>query len=193
MKNNLDVTQMKKLAHIIKILLKVGYVCIWISLVAWVILCGISVASVGDSNVIVQLIRENLSIYMDGSKISAVSNLKSLYRVNLLLGLPGIIQVIIIIKMLGGIIEQVELGRPFDISNARRLFNIGVAIIVTFMIRVAIKLVAYLIWIPSVIHHTEVTINVGDFSPIIVGLMFVLVAWVFKYGCYLQGEYDETV
>lgn len=97
------------------------------------------------------------------------------------------------LRQLIGILREVERGRPFSQANARRLGKMGIIAIVSS--------VAYRIGVAAVLHSVmdiaglnNINVNYSpDANMIFVGILLFILAGIFKYGSYLQDEYDATV
>lgn len=95
---------------------------------------------------------------------------------------------------LSGVLKAVEKGEPFQSSNARRIFSIGLVFLGgSFFVGTAQASTA------DVIIHamglTEVlTVNYSANSVMIAaGLLMLIPSGIFRYGSYLQEEYDATL
>jgi flagellar basal body-associated protein FliL len=95
---------------------------------------------------------------------------------------------------LSGVLKAIENGEPFQSNNARRISSIGIVFLVgSFFVGTAQASTA------DVIIHamglTEVlTVNYSANSIMIAaGLLMLILSGIFRYGSYLQEEYDVTL
>lgn len=96
-------------------------------------------------------------------------------------------------KLLQSILKTVTADRPFDKENSRSLFIMSITFIVgSFVINLAGNVV--LIKILTMFGVGGVNY---DFTPnmtmIFTGILLIILSGVFKYGNYLQDEYDSTI
>ncbi len=95
---------------------------------------------------------------------------------------------------LSGVLKAIENGEPFQSNNARRIFSIGMVFLVgSFFVGTAQASTA-----DAIIHAmglTEVlTVNYSANSIMIAaGLLMLILSGIFRYGSYLQEEYDATL
>lgn len=91
------------------------------------------------------------------------------------------------------ILCSVKDNKPFDINNAKRLTIVGTVLIIgSLVVRAAQYFVASAI--VEKLKLDNVSVNIGvDSNMILMGLIVLILAGVFKYGNYLQQQYDSTV
>lgn len=95
---------------------------------------------------------------------------------------------------LSGVLGMVEKGLPFDRSNARRIASIGfIFLLGSVMVGVAQASVANII-----VHSLDLTDLVSvnysaNTTMLSAGLLLLILSGVFRYGSYLQEEYDATL
>jgi hypothetical protein len=91
------------------------------------------------------------------------------------------------------ILRNVEKDQPFAAENAGRLFNIGILMLIaSFVVRLAEFIVFGMLIDTLKINNIDLNFQL-DATMVIVGMLILLLGGVFKYGSYLQQEYDETV
>ncbi len=98
-----------------------------------------------------------------------------------------------IFRQLTHILRSVKDGKPFAAENSNRLNRIGITLIVGSIVsRIAEYAVAY-----TIIHSLKMPALGVNFSAdsnmIVMGFIVLILSGVFKYGSYLQREYDSTV
>lgn len=198
-----EIRDFKKMKRAVLVLKKVLHVAAWILIVI--------VASMGIGEAVVLMLSDKYFIltdfyngqmtfaverWFDFELIGEMGNSISLKPVVLLV-LPAItlasLFYLINIKQIQNILKSIVEDRPFDEQNARSLFIMSINFFVaSIAFQVAGNLVA-----AKVI--SLVNINLGnirllpDFSMVLTGLLLMILSGVFKYGHYLQEEYNETV
>lgn len=100
----------------------------------------------------------------------------------------------LILKQLLGILKTVERNRPFTEENARRISVIGWILVVGSVVFSIVKTVASEVAIRAIDVVPGVTVTFQwDVSLALAGFCLLILAGVFRYGAYLQQEYDTTV
>lgn len=91
------------------------------------------------------------------------------------------------------ILKTVILDNPFDKENSKRLTIIAVVLMIgSLFVNIARASIATAF--VKVTNITGISINYNiDFSMFLYGFLILILAGVFKYGCYLQEEYDATL
>lgn len=103
-----------------------------------------------------------------------------------LLVIPVLRQTVLILK-------SVEEDNPFVIENAKRISVIGVILILSSFIIPAFEVVVARTMINTLkIQNLSISYSV-NIILILTGFMMIILSGIFKYGSYLQNEYDETV
>lgn len=102
---------------------------------------------------------------------------------------------IIILKPFSKIILTVAEKNPFDVNNSKQISHIGWTLII------GINLISIVQYIIGMIVFKM--LNLSNFSArinwavillsVFVGLLILILAQIFKYGSYLQSEYDSTL
>ena len=99
----------------------------------------------------------------------------------------------IILYELRKILKTILLDRPFDKENSKGLTVIAVVLMIgSLFVNIArTSMASAFIKITKI---TGISINYNiDFSMLFYGILILILAGVFKYGCYLQEEYDATL
>ena len=100
---------------------------------------------------------------------------------------------IIILKQLISLLETVETDKPFAKENEKRLTIIGVILILgSIILRITGAMAAKTIITTLNITNLDININIDLFMAF-TGFMMLILAGIFKYGNYLQEEYDSTL
>ena len=94
---------------------------------------------------------------------------------------------------LTGILKAVKEDRPFADENAKRLIIIGiVSLNASWVTKVLETVTASVIMKTFSIPNITIGFTI-DITMLFMGLLVLILAGVFKYGSYLQGEYDATL
>lgn len=97
------------------------------------------------------------------------------------------------LRQLTALLRRAESGRPFSPDSAKNLVSMGVILIVSCL---AIK-VGEQVMLRTIMQITglsDVSIHfASDSDMILAGILLFVLAGIFKYGKYLQDEYDATV
>ena len=97
------------------------------------------------------------------------------------------------LRQLVGILRDVEEGRPFSPDNARRLGKMGVLVIVISVVY-RIGQAAALSTLIDMAGLNDFSVNFAPNTDMIfIGILLFILAGIFKYGGYLQDEYDATL
>ena len=97
------------------------------------------------------------------------------------------------LRQLVGILREVENGRPFSPDNAKRLGKMGILVIVSSIVY-RIGQAAALNTVIDLAGLNDLTVNFApDMDMIFIGILLFILAGIFKYGSYLQDEFDATL
>lgn len=195
-----DFTKMKKVASILKTIL---HVLFWMSLVLiFLLVVGEIVIAIlpKDNFVLSKFYVGDLDFAIGGmlrfelsEELAETINLKKL----LMIMIPSIMLSVglfaIIIREIKLILISVIVDRPFDENNSKSLYRMSIALIIA----------SFLIKISESILFVEVSsiMGVNDFDAsyipkltmLAMGIFLLILSNVFKYGNYLQNEFDQTV
>lgn len=96
-------------------------------------------------------------------------------------------------KIITNILESVEQNTPFTEKNANGLQRIGLILIIGSFIIKFVKFIT-VSQIVNIIHLDNIDVNLGmDVNAILIGFLILILSGIFRYGSYLQREFDETV
>ncbi len=99
----------------------------------------------------------------------------------------------VIFKEIRDILKTVEMGIPFEKENAKRLSRIGSVLIGGSILFNAMNGLVTVNIIKSLgIKNFDFVLS-PDLFILFTGLLVLILAGVFKYGSYLQNEYDTTL
>lgn len=123
-----------------------------------------------------------------------IINIKSIIEMFLIMGASSAIILALVFKQLSEILKRTIKSSPFDYSNSKRIALIGKIIIGgAFLIEAAKAGLAYVIIITFKLNDFNVNYSIVNFGMLLFGILILILAQVFKYGSYLQQEYDSTV
>lgn len=94
---------------------------------------------------------------------------------------------------LKSILKTVAEDNPFERNNAKRFFVIGIVIIISSVVTDITKgIMAHNLidWLNIENGNVTYTVNGG---MLLAGLLILVLAGIFRYGTYLQEEYDATL
>lgn len=120
-------------------------------------------------------------------------NTKNIYISIMIMSALIFILLIPAFKYLTLILKTVEENKPFAIENSKRISSIGFLLMIgAFLIPAIQVFVANIIIDTLKIQHISTNYSV-NINLILVGFMMFILSGIFKYGSYLQQEYDETI
>ncbi len=192
--------RIKKYSHNLRIVMNVFY---WIMIAA---ACGCLIAAI-----IIKFIPDSyfalsersighLGFSLDGLILYNLNepalkgiNTKNIYIVILILAAAISSLIIPVLKQLVLILKSVDEDKPFEEKNAKRISIIGiVSMLSSFLIPAFEGFVARTMIATLNIQNVSTNYSVNIIFILTGFLMFIL-SGIFKYGSYLQYEYDETV
>ncbi len=192
--------KIKKMARIVRMVFKITF---WISVIAIVVLPLIYVA--------VQFLPEEYLMSSQFEKGSFYLTLDGLLRycvpenmtvdisvkpvIDAILLMATVMSVgfAILSRKMIQILKTVESDSPFEMENANRLSALGWLLIIgSFVYQIANAYVAMAMIDTFAIYDLDVVIGV-DNAMIITGFILLILSGVFRYGSYLQDEYDSTL
>jgi len=195
-----DLARFKRLARVVRIIILVTF---WVSVVA----AGLS----GLSALALEFLPDDLFFYsrdggtmwftidgmvkfrLDSPGVAEV-NVKPVLSTILLI-LPLVLAMLaVILHQLAGILRTVEEDRPFAVENASRLYIMGAVLVAgSFLWRLAQLVVVYQAITALRISDDVILTYTVDPSMLLGGFLLQILGGVFRYGNYLQQEYDATV
>lgn len=192
--------KIKKMARIVRIVFKITF---WISVAAVVVLplLLIGVQFLPEAYLMSsQLHNGGLYLTLDGLLRYRISNdmlmdvsIKPVIDALLLMSAVVSIGLAILSRKMSQILSTVENDTPFEKENAKRLSSLGWLLIIgSFIYQLANAYVAMAMIDTFGIYNLDVVIGV-DNAMIITGLILLILSGVFRYGSYLQDEYDSTL
>ena len=203
MKNKNNAERLKKITRALRLLIQV---CFWASLAAAALAAVIGLVLVlfpgiyssfagafgyGKGEMVIEL--NDMLRYSIVPDVATAEKMKPAYLVIIFgAAISGFILAPFLYQ-LKSILKSAEDNSPFDAGNAKRLTWMGMLIIVYSIVCQLGKFFA-LKTILDVVRIPDMTTNYNfDTGWIIMGLLLFILAGIFRYGSYLQEEYDATL
>ena len=197
---NMNLEKTKKMSRSLRIVIQTFY---WASVVCVIVLsiAFVVVLLLPENKFIVPAdSRDNVGFSIDGLvgysiglNTAAELSLKPIYQSICFMAAVISAGLSVVFKQISRILKTVEANRPFSEENSRSLTVIGFILLIgSFVIRVVEGIVARAIIDTLNIQNMQVNYSIDGFM-IIAGLLILILAGVFKYGSYLQQEYDTTL
>lgn len=99
----------------------------------------------------------------------------------------------LIFRPLAGILKTVKEDQPFAAENANRLTNMGVVMLISSFLANVIQATVVFVII-STLNIPNIDVNYSlNLTMLLMGLLLLILAGVFRYGSYLQDEVDSTL
>jgi hypothetical protein len=188
----------KRFTHYLNIAMKVLF---------WFCIIAVTIAVIG-SLVISFIPEQRFVMIQDGNSFLAITmdeiisyNLKLQGTVNIkstiisiILGASVVTALLAaIFRQISLILNTVETDNPFDLQNSKRISIIAIIMIVGAFIARAVE---YIVFYTIITSHSIQNIHLTykpDTASILVGMLLLVLAGVFRQGSYLQNEYDSTL
>ncbi|AUS96878.1 hypothetical protein CDQ84_01840 [Clostridium thermosuccinogenes] len=195
-----DMLRIKRYSHSLRIVMNVFY---WAAIIVAIgsLITALVITFMSDSHFVLNdekignigftvdgLIEYNLkdASLMGLSLKNVYTSIAIMAAVISFLTIPALKQLVLILK-------SVEENKPFAKENSKRISIIGVVFIFgSFIIPAAEFFVARTIVDTLKIQNVSVNYT-GNFILVFAGILMIILSGIFKYGSYLQHEYDETV
>lgn len=191
---------LKKATKVLKVVLDISF---WVLLVLGVINLFGSVVMlfIPDTSFILnssqyghfRLSIEGMINFAISPSVNSYISLKTYFQaVSLIIFVFSVI-IVAILYELRQILRAVINNKPFDKKNPKRLSIIAIVLmigsIVVNIVRIRMaKVIVDMMKIPGI----SINYNI-DMSMLLYGFLILILAGIFKYGCYLQEEYDATL
>lgn len=195
-----DSGKYKKMAKIIQFVVRIFFIVSVVSMTAAVVI-GLflsftnpsALASIANSTGSMSFSVDNAIMFKVSPKLATIENLKPIYSSICFMAAAAAAVLVIIFRQLDLILETIKHEKPFELKNSRRLSIIGITLIIgSFVIRAGQYLV-----VSTMIHKLQlfdITVNfTADNNMILTGFIVMILAGVFRYGSFLQNEFDSTV
>lgn len=212
-----EIMKFKKLAKVLDVIFKIMFILLIVGFV------GVTIGAVAINVIPSSMIDAGLKIgqgtgWAQGTfsisimgtnaviatdKIDAHS-IKSLANISIFSAYLVIALSMFIVKQIRAILKNVLNETPFTNECVKNIRLLGFAIIAVSFIKGTAELVLYQA-LARLINLNDILLNSGyvksinqnisffDGTTILAGLLILLVAGIFKYGTYLQEEYDSTL
>lgn len=200
MKNNVNQEKIKRMSKALGIVMKVFY---WAGIVGAVLfaISVIVITALPENKFIISpAASDNIGFSIDGlvsyrinSETAASISMKPVAQAISFMAAIIAAGLSIIFKQVSSILKTVEADRPFSEENSGRLTIIGFVLIFgSFVFKIAQGIVASAIVHTLDIQNIQINYTTDGFM-MISGFLILILAGVFKYGSYLQQEYDATL
>ncbi len=195
-----DYNRMKNIASILRTIIRVLF-WIFVGLVGLLVIAEIVFMMIPkDVLVLKDVFRGNMVIAIDGLfeyDFTSQTNGDLMLKQFILFLIPTVILNLVfylvnfnqVQKILGSLIKD----QPFEASNSKRLFIMSMTF---FTGAVVFKIAEELVMRSAVMMFGAQSYSVSitpNFTLLFTGMLLLILSSVFKYGDYLQYEYDETV
>ena len=198
--NKTTMLKIKSYSHNLRIVMNVFY---WVSIA---IACGCLIATIvikfiSDSHFVLdEKSIGHLGFSLDGLinyNINDVAlqgtNMKNIYLAIMIMAASISILFIPMLKQFVLILKSVDEDKPFEKENAKRILIIGNVLILSSFLVPAFEVIVARTIIDTFKIQNISTNYMVSFVLIITGFMMIILSGIFKYGCFLQNRYDETV
>lgn len=200
MKYKAEMQKIKRFSHNIRIVMNVFY---WGTIVAALgsLIAAIVIKFIPDSQFILSegnighhtFSLDSIIKYNLNGVASQGTSMKNIYITIMIMSSLICALLIPVLKQLVLILKTVEENKPFAIENAKRISIFGVVLMLSSVLIPAIEVfVANMIIDTLRIQNISTNYSI-NFVLVLVGFMVIILGGIFKYGSYLQYEYDETV
>ncbi len=120
-------------------------------------------------------------------------NMKSIYIAIMIMSASISFLTIPALKQLTLILGSVDRDKPFEKENAKRISIIGIVLILGSFLIPAFEIFVTRTMIDTLKIQNINTNYMVNIILIFTGFLMFILSGIFKYGSYLQHEYDETV
>jgi len=200
MKEIKDYGQLKKIAIILRTIIQIVFVA-FIILGALLIIAEIIIAIIPEKNfILTNVFNGDLTFNIKGLvEFDVASRLGEdlAFKGTLLLLLPTILFYILFyiinFSQVSSILKSVLSDQPFDENNSRSLFVMGSTFVAgSFILEIMGN--ALFVQIATIIGASGINISfTPNLTMLFTGILLFILSGVFKYGNYLQNEYDSTI
>jgi hypothetical protein len=205
-KNELE--RVKESARIISIILKVIFITTIVGIVGGIIGMAITnlipketLNSILSPGVITNSVSlGNLSFDLENATMG-VNDIIKMFNISLLMSTVLLFLFGMVVKQLIKIMKVIQEGTPFTQQCSKSIGIIGIVIMVcSVVLPSAMEFIIFKIFnvqnaliASNQISQVKYTVHCFDGSILIFGIIVFMLGGIFKYGCYLQDEYDSTL
>lgn len=199
MSNKSEMQKIKRYSRVLRFAMNVFY---WIALVTACISFIAAVATIfipASKFIFKNNYAGSFGLSLDGlikynlTEAAQGISLKDVYLTILFMSVVLLFLVAFVAKKLVHILKSVENDSPFEKENAERILAIGRILVLSALFIPALKFIPAKVLLDLVkMQNIDLNYSVNIYLLLAGFLMFVL-SGIFKYGSYLQSEYDETV
>ena len=200
MKYKSEMLKIKKFSHNLKIVMNVFY---WaaVNFACGTFIAAIVIKFMPDTRFVLSEGSINhMGFSLDGfikyrlnEMVLSGTSMKDIYFTIMIMSFIIASLILPVLRQFVLILKTVEEDKPFAIENAKRISIIGVVLMIgAFIIPAAEIFVANVVIDTMKIQNIETNYSVS-IELILAGFLMFVLGGIFKYGSYLQHEYDETV
>lgn len=199
MSNKSEMQKIKRYSHILRKVMSVFY---WGAVVTAFgsLIAAVAIIFIPDSNFAFKnngtgsfgfsldgLIRYDLTEVVQGI------SMKNIYITILFMSVLLMPLLIIVVKQLIHILKSVENDIPFAKENAARISTVGVVLVLSSFLIPAFEFIVARAMI-DLLKIQNISLNYSaNFYLVLAGFLIFILSGIFRYGSYLQNEYDETI
>jgi len=199
MKNSPYASKIKRMSYMLRVVMQVFF---------WTTLLGMILLVVGA--IIVQFLSDDVFIVKQTGNRGFVLSMDNLIRYRIPEASVGISAkpiykaiawaaafcsggLAIVFRQLTALLKTVEQDKPFAKENAKRLTVIGTVLLLgSIILKITGAMVANTVINTFNVTNLDVNVSIDVFMALS-GFMILVLGGVFKYGNYLQEEYDSTL
>ncbi len=208
-KNELE--RVKKSARIMSIILKISFTAIIVlivgSIISMAIINSVSKESwnaiLNTTDIINFISLGNLDFNLEKSNMGS-ENFVKIFNTFFISSIVVLFLSGIIVKQLIKIMEVIQEGTPFTQECSKSIGIIGIVIMLSSVVEPsAISVMEFIIFkmlniqnvfmVSDQISQVKYTTTYFDGDFLLYGIIIFILGKIFKYGCYLQDEYDSTL
>jgi hypothetical protein len=200
MENTFNHEKFQKILRIT--MLVINIFIIFLTVVAGVLVIGLAVSTFLPQDLFVfdlsNLNDVNFEVYNVTLNISSLDltgevTIKSLVLIGLLFAFINIIWMNVIVRYLKRFMKDVKAKNPFNENNIKRLKTIAYLFIGGGIVLPVFSSL-FSLQVMNIITQLDLSVNFSlNLTYIFIGLLILVLGYVFEYGTYLQEEYNETV
>lgn len=120
-------------------------------------------------------------------------SLKDIYIAVLFMSVPLLLLVAFVAKQLVHILKSLEKDTPFEKENAERILAVGRVLLLGAFLIPAFEYIPATVML-DLLKMQNINLNYSvNLYLVLAGFLMFILSGIFKYGSFLQKEYDETI
>lgn len=132
-------------------------------------------------------------IKYDLTDVAQGISMKEVYITVLFMAVPMLLLIAFIAKKLVHILKSVKKDTPFEKENAERILTIGRVLLLSAFLVPAFEYIPATVML-DLLKNQDISLNYSvNLYLVLAGFLMFILSGIFKYGSFLQNEYDETV